>query len=1339
MYCVDSLESTAADNKDIGKQLSVTLTVSEKLWTFADSGYLQQGTVSPKSAQQPYQIFIPLLVNPSLAMSASFDESSNLVDTTSPTTNEDFSKLTVDHHAAYKSEPHEKSHKGFGFIKKHTHKDTFKDEFPDDVKEASVKVVVDKKSDDWQAFQQMQDRIKQNVVKTQTSLNKLSSDNSETSNGTNSNNEKHKKIDETFWSSFDDTSSLIPPSPHGVNKDKGKSSEQDSELNVTSFPNLKVTPTPSPRGTPCPPANSLRTSMENLMADDPVGSKNEVADLLGLTSDPTDTDQAPADSTYLMNQDLLGLDNILSSTGESQHGSSMCSSFDGSDMVFGTVPHSERSSQRSTPLGFDPWEDDQRIPMGTLSSTFVSSMVDEFLQLDTMKEVSQADLNPFDSSADKPAPKSNIIDSLDPFSAKKVKEKAPLPPTSVDVLPQPSTDILSQCSSEILPQTTQDFLHQSDTDTVPSSDTDFPAPLPIDFSQAFGGSVNLSDEAASSHFDAFGQLSENILPPSVVPSGVNSSADFLQAFDDTEDVGREIKEGFSHILPVEVYDNLAFGVADPSKDVPGDQPDNEEPQGEVPVTNNPFLTSDISEQPPVATDLFDDNFFETKGASQSQYSQDAFSNIWGNAPSDNISQGVNPFQEDFFSIDKIPDTTDFPGEAADNFATNTSNNPFLQDDSAAIFSTVSTTSNANPFLDDTVPAPKSELTDINSFLLGDAAKGNAPQTVKSPTLDDFDPFGMSAQKAEESQSDQAVPVDGASKDAFTAVATSVPPPALKPPPRPPRSPQPPRENPFNRDSPPEENFAEFEIRGGDDTPQEKDSNLESLPSFSTEDNTPEEELAALPPLEPFLPSTDQDVWSLMLRQPTKKKLTTNRFWKQIYVKLVKQSDGPILKVYQEKDDAESFTELILQPCYSISEVSLQQYDQYGKIYTVKVQYIFYRERVGLRAERMTPAFVKKPKATMILAHAPQVSEMLKFGSLDKEEITMFVREVENALMNMEARREKTLTYIKDEVCAEVWDEYKAELDKQGRIITQKARVRAFFLAFVTGMPTCELGLNDKRRRGKEVVGRHDIIPIKTEEWIRLDDVQFHCSVDVPEFEKTNNIKFHPLDACQFELLRYRVRLRENKELPLQLKVQQILKESKVEIRCDILVTGYHSFSKKHGQFPCEDIEIRFPIPEQWVYLFRYEKRFGYGAFKSATRKPGKIKGLERITMIAQGLLTPTLMETDVGVAKYEHLYKAVVWRISRLPERNEGAYKSHLFRMTLEFGPHDEIPESFESHAEVEFTMPSCTVSQSQVRSISVENPNPPDKWVRYIAKYQYRIEIDHINEVCKTSPDNGK
>jgi hypothetical protein len=158
---------------------------------------------------------------------------------------------------------------------------------------------------------------------------------------------------------------------------------------------------------------------------------------------------------------------------------------------------------------------------------------------------------------------------------------------------------------------------------------------------------------------------------------------------------------------------------------------------------------------------------------------------------------------------------------------------------------------------------------------------------------------------------------------------------------------------------------------------------------------------------------------------------------------------------------------------------------------------------------------------------------------------------------------------------------------------------------IKGMPTIEVGINDRRRQGKEVVGRHDIIPVVTEEWIRLEACEFHCCVQPEDFELTQIIKLIPPDACHFELMRFRIRPPRNRELPLQVSAHMNITKSKVELKCDVLVPG--CISRKHGQIPCEDIQIRFHIPECWIYFFRVEKHFRYGALKSAHRRTGKIK------------------------------------------------------------------------------------------------------------------------------------
>jgi len=124
--------------------------------------------------------------------------------------------------------------------------------------------------------------------------------------------------------------------------------------------------------------------------------------------------------------------------------------------------------------------------------------------------------------------------------------------------------------------------------------------------------------------------------------------------------------------------------------------------------------------------------------------------------------------------------------------------------------------------------------------------------------------------------------------------------------------------------------------------------------------------------------------------------------------------------------------------------------------------------------------------------------------------------------------------------------------QDGHILRHKARVRLFCLAFLSGTPTLEVGVNDRRRRGREIVSRHDIIPIKTEEWIRIEDWQLHGLVDADDFERSKVLRFVPLDACRFELMRFRVRPRPNVELPLQVRVQMSVVDRHVEIRAEVI-------------------------------------------------------------------------------------------------------------------------------------------------------------------------------------------
>lgn len=150
---------------------------------------------------------------------------------------------------------------------------------------------------------------------------------------------------------------------------------------------------------------------------------------------------------------------------------------------------------------------------------------------------------------------------------------------------------------------------------------------------------------------------------------------------------------------------------------------------------------------------------------------------------------------------------------------------------------------------------------------------------------------------------------------------------------------------------------------------------------------------------------------MQLRQPNKKKITGQRFWKKIFVKLVYQGDNPVLQLFNLKEDKDPFQELPLQACYSVSDISkqffhflftflhylviaqykkkktvcvlgAQQYDQYGKIFTVKLQYIFYKERPGVRPGQVTKAERITNKLSQFAAYAIQgdYQGVKEFGS-----------------------------------------------------------------------------------------------------------------------------------------------------------------------------------------------------------------------------------------------------------------------------------------------------------------------------------------------------------------------
>ena len=247
----------------------------------------------------------------------------------------------------------------------------------------------------------------------------------------------------------------------------------------------------------------------------------------------------------------------------------------------------------------------------------------------------------------------------------------------------------------------------------------------------------------------------------------------------------------------------------------------------------------------------------------------------------------------------------------------------------------------------------------------------------------------------------------------------------------------------------------------------EEQNLEDGPLFDDDTSKP---IEAFPRVNVYT-----DGWEMFIRHPPKKKMTAQRFWKKIFVRLIMQGDTPCVQLFDTKDSKDAFQELPLQPAYSLSDISHQVFDQYAKIFTLKLQYIFYKERPGIRQGQVSKmqkltgklGFLAKAvedadlkgvkefasdmkKLGVPLEHAPNVSELLKLGSNNYDDLKQFSVAIEEKLFKMDAFRDRSLTYKTEEIQLTAVDEVYVEQTKSGHVVKQLCRVRVFFLSFLSG-------------------------------------------------------------------------------------------------------------------------------------------------------------------------------------------------------------------------------------------------------------------------------------------------
>ncbi|XP_057344225.1 stonin-2 isoform X3 [Manis pentadactyla] len=452
-------------------------------------------------------------------------------------------------------------------------------------------------------------------------------------------------------------------------------------------------------------------------------------------------------------------------------------------------------------------------------------------------------------------------------------------------------------------------------------------------------------------------------------------------------------------------------------------------------------------------------------------------------------------------------------------------------------------------------------------------------------------------------------------------------------------------------------------------------------------------------------SQPRDGWPMMLRIPEKKNIMSSRHWGPIYIKL---TNSGYLQLYYEQGLEKPFREFKLEMCHEISEPRLQNYDENGRIHSLRIDRVTYKEK-------------KKYQPKPAVSHSAEREQVIKLGTTSYDDFLSFICAVQDRLMDLPVLSMDLstvgLNYLEEEITVDVRDEFSGIVSKgDNQILQHHILTRIHILSFLSGLAECRLGLNDVLVKGNEVVSRQDIMPTTTTKWIKLHECRFHGCVDEDVFNNSRVILFNPLDACRFELMRFRTVFAE-KTLPFTLRTAASINGAEVEVQSWLRMSaGFSSNRDPLTQVPCENVMVRYPVPSEWVKNLRRESVLGEKSLKAKVNR-GASFGSTSVSG------SEPVMRVTLGTAKYEHAFNAIVWRINRLPDKNSASGHPHCFFCHLELGSDREVPSRFAEHVDVEFSMPTTSASRAAVRSISVEDKTDIRKWVNYSAHYSYKLQ----------------
>lgn len=289
-------------------------------------------------------------------------------------------------------------------------------------------------------------------------------------------------------------------------------------------------------------------------------------------------------------------------------------------------------------------------------------------------------------------------------------------------------------------------------------------------------------------------------------------------------------------------------------------------------------------------------------------------------------------------------------------------------------------------------------------------------------------------------------------------------------------------------------------------------------------------------------------------------------------------------------------------------------------------------------------------------------------------------------------RREGIKYRRNELFLDVLESVNLLMSPQGQALSAHVSGRVVMKSYLSGMPECKFGMNDKLvidKQAKPSTPEAQSLESQLNKRqggnrsVAIDDCTFHQCVKLSKFESERSISFIPPDG-EFELMRYRT----TKDITLPFRVIPLVRLS-AQNHMEIKVTLKSLFK---SALTAQKVEVRIPIPPN-------------------------TSGVRIITLR--------------GKAKYKAGENSIVWRLRNMQGQRQSELTAEV--ELLPTTDNSKTKQTARVPISMNFEVPFAC-SGLKVRYLKVFEPklNYSDhdvvKWVRYISKSGLYETRSHSN-----------